>query len=645
MKSADANSPGNRSASGGVQATPAEPAGAFRETRFGWLVLAAVWAVCAVYTALYLKQGWIPFDSGTLGELAVRALGGQLPHRDFIDNYTGGLTYLNALAFRLLGVNLFSLRVPLFLCFLAWVPAVYGIARRFAAPLAAAVLTLLAVAWSVPNYAEAMPSWYNLFFATWGVLALIRYTETERPRWLWIAGLCGGLSFLVKITGLYFVAGALLFFVYRELLLARRDPVAAPRAAVFYRLFAGAGLLLFLASVVAVVAQRPTAPVFVSFAFPAACLVASLLWEIWREPSDLNGKRFRRLFAMGLPFLGGVVAPVLVFLAWYARQRALAAWFQAVFLRPGLRTHWGAVDPISLVGFSGLVPALLIAVLACDAAASIRRLARYAAPPLFAVLLLVAWHSQAAYSLLAYSTPLVVPLLALAVLLGSRDWARLPGRGGEQAFLLFTVTIVWTLVQFPRSPANYFYYVAPLAALSLLALFSARRPRDRVALGSLLVFYLVFAVWLHPPNFAEVRYVHRGTPMHLRPLALARAGGIRVPATLATEYETVTRLVLEHARGPYIYAGPDCPEVYFLSSKRSPTGTFVDPYLESDFFNPLARSRRLLSAIRKHGVTAVVLHVGGWLDSGPMPAALRAALESEFPLSRRVGDFDVRWKP
>ena len=46
-----------------------------------------------VYAALLLARGWIPHDEGTLGETALRVLGGQLPHRDFSDVYTGGLPF------------------------------------------------------------------------------------------------------------------------------------------------------------------------------------------------------------------------------------------------------------------------------------------------------------------------------------------------------------------------------------------------------------------------------------------------------------------------------------------------------------------------------------------------------------------------
>jgi len=73
-----------------------------------------------------------------------------MPHRDFDDPYTGGLAYIDAAIFKLFGINLLWLRLFLFACFLAWVPAVYALASEFLTPWPAAGVTLVAVAWSVP---------------------------------------------------------------------------------------------------------------------------------------------------------------------------------------------------------------------------------------------------------------------------------------------------------------------------------------------------------------------------------------------------------------------------------------------------------------------------------------------------------------
>src|SRR5207249_2857844 len=102
------------------------------------------------YMATHLKRGWVPHDEGTLGLSAERVLHGELPHRDF-DDYTGGLTFVHALAFRGLGINSGSMRIVLFAFSMLWVPAVFYVASRFVSIYSAGAVTLVAVAWSVPN--------------------------------------------------------------------------------------------------------------------------------------------------------------------------------------------------------------------------------------------------------------------------------------------------------------------------------------------------------------------------------------------------------------------------------------------------------------------------------------------------------------
>ena len=140
-----------------------------------------------------MDRGWVSHDEGLIGQTAERVLAGELPHRDFDDVYTGGLAYVNAGAMWAFGVNVRSPRIVLIVAFLLCVPALFYAATRFGSPIAAALTTLAAVAWSLPNYIASLPSWYNLMFAALGAAALLRFVEVGNRRWLFIAGICGGL--------------------------------------------------------------------------------------------------------------------------------------------------------------------------------------------------------------------------------------------------------------------------------------------------------------------------------------------------------------------------------------------------------------------------------------------------------------------
>ena len=185
--------------------------------------------------------------------------------------------------FECFGVNLMSLRICVFLFFLAWLPAVYYIALRFTSALAAGAITLLAVAWSYPNYPAAMPSWYNLFFATFGAAALLRYLEVRTRRWLFVAGVCGGVSILIKVIGAYYIAGVLLFLAFLEQSESSEESAAAvakeesSKNSWPYRVFSVSALLLFLATLVGVLRARLGAAELYQFVLPSAVVVGLIL--------------------------------------------------------------------------------------------------------------------------------------------------------------------------------------------------------------------------------------------------------------------------------------------------------------------------------------------------------------------------------
>lgn len=616
--------------------------GCCQKTRFDWLTLTVVWLAGMIYLAVYLRRGWVPFDAGMLAETADRVLHGQVPYRNFMAVYTGGLTYLDALAFRLFGENLLSLRIPLFVFFLGWVPSVYFIARRFVAPVTAGIVTLLSIVWSVPNYPEAMPSWYNLFFATWGVLALLRFTETKRKRWLWIAGLCGGLSFLIKIVALYFVAAAVLFFVFCELSVSDSSPQPKHRG-LAYRIFISASLLLFLSALVELILQRPTCTNFFYFILPSGTLVAFLLREVWVTPSPQDWPRFRRLSSMILPFLAGVLVPVVVFLAYYARIGALKDWLFGVLGSNVLVLRAATAPPPPLLAV-GLAPMAAVLILAHRPDPAVRQWALLAAGGLLAVTLVLAHFFLFAYVAVGLGLPVLVPIVALMAFCWPRRWKTLEPSSRKKAFLLVAAAILCALIQFPFSAPIYFCYIAPLVILAIVGLLSTLRKPNRAALSLFAVFYLAFAVWLQAPGFFNTMALPADRPYNLARLKLPRAAGIRVKPDQASEYELLTHVVLAHAHGPYIWCGPDCPEVYFLSGRMNPTPTILD-VKSPDFTDPLLRQRRVLSALALRHVHAVVLASAKDTGSTPLAKGLRNALKLDFPVSERIGDFEVRWRP
>lgn len=601
------------------------------------LVLSGLLLVSGVYAWSHLG-GWIPFDDGALAQSAERVLQGQLPHRDFDEVYTGGLTWLNAGAFRLLGTNLLSLRLVLFAVFLCWVPAVYYIASRFARPVAAAGVVLLGVAWSLPNYSAAMPSWYNLFLATFGVAALFRHLEDGRRRWLVLSGIAGGLSVLVKIVGLYDIAGVLLFLVFRAHAVSRATGDTRPGRS--YALFVSAALLAFLAALVALVRHQLHAPELVQFVLPGALVAALLVHDEWTQPSGTSRLRFSSLARLLGAFLVGVSLPITLFLVPFARAGALGALANGVFVLPMRRFDAAYVMAPSLSTMAYLLPLALLAVWWQRTPGGIGRAWTVLIGIVLVWVLIASRWNSTAYAGVWHAMRSLPPVLCVGgviVLLRDRAADTVAPLRRSQTMLLVAVTALCNLVQFPFAGPVYFSYVAPLVALVALALFGYMRPSHGAAPVLLIVFLGGFAVLRTNSSPLRSMGVNYEAPFPPATLALER-GGIEVPQVHAIVYDSLVSLLRARAHGGYTWASPDAPEIYFLSGLRNPTRTLFDFFEDST-----GRNARVLRALDAHGVTAVVLNTIPWFSPQITPA-MNARLAARYPNVQMLGPFQLRWR-
>jgi hypothetical protein len=602
-------------------------------------VLLGVVAVGAVYVGWHLGRGWMPFDDGTLAQSAERVLHGELPHRDFDDVYTGGLAVLNAGAFRLLGTTLWSLRVVLFAVFLAWMPAVYAIAGRFVRPIPAAMITLLAVVWSLPNYTAAMPSWYNLFLATFGVAALFRHLDDGRSRWLALAGVLGGLSFLVKVVGLYYVAAVLLFLIFHAHTRARaRTDRRRSRA---YALFVTGALALFVAALATLMRRQLHAGEVVQFVLPGALIAALLVRNEWTQPAGGTRVRFVGLGRVAAPFLLGVALPIALFLVPYARSGAVGAFAYGVFVLPMKRFGVAGVPAPPLWTMIALVPLGLGMLFAGRLGTQLRRLEIGVVVVALALLLVATGRSDPLYRAVWYSVRSLLPLLAVVgvgILWRARAVDRANPLLRSQLLLLLSVAALCSLVQFPYAVPNYFCYVAPLVVLLGVALYPYLRPAPRVVPAGVIAFYVAFAVLRVNDSTLNAMGITYGPYHPTAPLALARGGGLRIPRDQAVVYQRLVPMLRQRAKGGFTWASPDAPELYFLTGLRNPTRSLFE-----FFDDTTGRSARVLAALDARGVTAVVLNARPAF-SPPLSDSLVGALETRYPYATNVGPYQVRWR-
>ena len=98
------------------------------------------------------------------------------------------------------------------------------------------------------------------------------------------------------------------------------------------------------------------------------------------------------------------------------------------------------------------------------------------------------------------------------------------------------------------------------------------------------------------------------------------------------------RVLQERAAGGTIFAGPDCPEVYFLSGFPNPTRAFFD-FLTADPIDERSMAH-LLSATP---IRAVVINTAPLFSPRLEPGVLRL-IEERFPRFQQIGRFVVRFE-
>lgn len=590
------------------------------------LAVALVGAVLSVVTAL--AHDWVPLDEGTIALTALRTFEGALPHRDYLYPYTGGLIWWHALAMRLFGVTLLAPRYALLIAFVAWLPAFWWLARRLTDDWWAAVTTIVVSWWSLVIYPAAMSSWYVLFCATWAMVALVRWEARGSRGALFAAGVACGVAIACKQTGLYALAAALLGLLYMDQ--ARHAAGAGARGRPDPVIVLGLGAVGAL--VVRLFGARAgDSGEFLRLELPVFAVLAV---AAWRERSVGVAPGRRAALARDVAVvLAGAGVPLALLAARFAAAGALDALLTGA-LSDGVRRIASLATPMP-AGATTLVAALpLAAIAALEWWAAERWWAPVGAAMLAGAVVVGSFLATPVYLAVWSAAVLVLPVSVLLIAWGRRQAAQT--RTSDTLPLVVAAFAGFlSLNQFPYAAPNYFAYVAPLAALVGVALIHSLRWKHRVAfLGTVFALFGLTALRVgsvHTVGIAPIWW----DASH--PLAGPR-GGLLVTVADSQHYAQLDSLVRAHHRTGALIAGPELPELYFLSGLPSP---LHDAYaaLPPGVSDTLAMG----TAIDVTAVDVIVLKDDPRFAPA-LTAAQRAWYVARFPQVERVGTVEVRWR-
>jgi len=590
-----------------------------------------------------IDSGWIPHDEGQLGQAATRILDGQLPHRDFDDMYTGGLSYLNAFSMQTFGANSLSMRLMLFAWFIPFAAVCFWIFKQFANATVAAVLTTLACVWSIPMYPAPMPSWYLLFLATGSLAALLRTTQTNSRFWIFLAGLLTGLAVLFKINGVFTLAAGLLFLLDRSQRMTNvtaknSDGTTMSNRQLMSWLIIGlltmAGFLAF-----AFVNKSDYLMQAIHFVLPFLAIIGFAVRQEYRWAGDWSVRLPWVVKDVSLLLLGFAI-PIAVLFSYFSSQNALEPLLDGLFVAPAKRIA-GASSPFPALSTALLsVPLALLLFPSTWIQAAKRRGINVEKSDwavslivlLAGALLLAFRESSAAFILGSFSVRHIGPFLTLGCLCFLwRNEKQLKPEQLQGFYLTTIIAFFASLIQYPYAAMIYFFYAAPLFVVTGVV---ATRMQPWIPKRSLLSIAVVLTLFT-VARFHSVEPVTSLSPTFHEPVAAVLKSErcrLKIRDNQARIFNQLIEAVTSRTgQNDIIHAMPDAPEVAYISN-RQPFGRTMYEF----FADPVSQKPDvLLTELRNADVKLLVIKENPSF-SKPVTSEFLGILKREYRLVDQI---------
>lgn len=639
----------------------------------------AVFSLAAAAFLLGLDRSLEWVDEGELIYFSSRVAEGALPYRDFGNMYGPSLFFLNGAVMRLLGLDIWWVRLLLVVVKAGGVTLVYTIARQYGRPWTAALAAACsAVVWGLPWAFSTTPyaQYFGLSAALAGILIIGRRPRETRGALggVFAAGLCFGVAATFKQTnGLFACMAAALYLVGSRTDGAHDVSAAAAATAAS----SAARSVDAVARLVRVAVAVAGAGLFVAYAFaagpshtpvsfglialPALAVVCLVALREWVEPP--TSEQARSSLASMCALAGGAGLPLAAYAAYFAAHDGLAALIHNTLW--GLPQHARAFVPLPLPSTAALSFAAVVFVAA-------RFLAE---PALFSgrcgqALMIggCVLGFTAAVGVVRTTPPAAAMITGLAMLPFALVWysiaragVRMSRAGGgprgspseEDALLLVFFAATSLLFLHPAAGLPHVLMAAP-AAFPLLAL-PARRSSWAAEPGRTAVRALVAATLLTvtlAPLLGWLWNVRRWQPPSGP--GFARASHVRVDSSTFRDALRLSHLLEQSAwrqRDVFVPTGKSM--LYFLTGRRSlfDRWEFMFYLVRFDLIDPayartVVESQQLLATLRER--RPLVIAESSRMAMKPFARTFTevwTSLQQETVVVERVGEFVVRdWR-
>ncbi len=542
---------------------------------------ALVFLLLAVLIGMASKFTWTNLDDGVYAMMAERMVNGEIPNRDFQSGTLGYDLWVNALAYKLFGQDLYALRVPLVGLF-----ALIGtfLFRKFGAKglFFGAAVAVFFVAETYLQFINPTRNWYCLGLAVLLFWQLERWSALTTGRLLQI-GLIIGVCF-----GMRHYSGVVLGIAFTLLMYYRScfsEPVADDRS-VFAAVLSAIILLgcgLFLTAMTYAVFDFLSILIYLS---PLLVLVGYLLLR-----SQLGSVTLvRQLFTAFGGFLLALV-PIVVYQLLFAD---LTVW----------------ADEILAVSFNTL-------------AVNSKAPFLYWEYPLFSYLGAIKFDVFYPYLTTAYWTLLNLIPVTLCVVFIKRIYT------GREMPAWTILAVVWAYVGLHSQIYMHFAYMIGLTTVGLLVLFELRSVIVRTLWSAALLFTSFVGVYFHTFDVKTTGYVSiligGHTPEQFAYFDHPKIG-IYADRRVKESMEEAAQFIRERTSPEdTIFAYPMDPLIHYLAERRSPLRNYNPPlWVVADY-----QREEAAELFRKYPPKAIVVNRGETVFNGNLAAIVSNYVDFE----------------
>lgn len=586
--------------------------------------------VALTYLLLNVGADWIPGDEGLLGQTAVRVLAGDMPHREFVDPYTGLLSLYHAFIFDFCGRDLINLRWALFVATIPFTYCLYRSFCLFLSPQSASWATAGTLVGTLPAYFAALPSWYLLFLSAMAFYLIIRWIDLNHASLLIAAGTIIGLAAAVKITGLLLLYAAVLSIAYATSNTSTDSPRKKSHdwASFTQYLLSFSLLAIGLIGSFSLIWPRLSGSTFYLFIIPTAtvCIAPALSWI-------RNGAPPIKLLIRNIALIAiGFLLVWVPFLTYIALHGDLYLWWVGVFVTPRLRLELVAQAPPDLM--PGILVIITLGYVARRFSSKATSIAACVGASCVMVVALFGpdwiWSRVIWRALLVFTPLVVVRATARAV----SDSISLRHR--SIIFATASWAAFWNMNKYPYTGQGYLLYSIPAVLVCWAS--SARETPGGNPLIARAIWGSVTATALlgQLPRYIPFLPLANPGSALLEPLALPGAS-LLVSKADAARYQWLVAAIDARVPNSSIIAFPHLPEIYYLSGRINPT-----PYIYEVLGEPGGGGADLRRYLRDDRTRAFVTYVSTLEDAEGMH--LKKVLQETFTQHESAHGMTLWWR-